>query len=142
MTARAWTYAWIVLPLIGLAAVLLLRWHIGDNPEVPVPTPAAPEAVETPSQQVIPSPEPAQPSPVEVCPSQLMQGFATDYSGTLMSRVSTNTLVKITCGPDVGTYELYVVDLANIMDEPDLYLESCSDPYCQGAYGILMLERM
>jgi len=139
MTARHKAVLWVVLPLIGLAAVFMIRVCSpaetsadgAPEPEVSVPT--------------LPDSEPSQGNSdvIEICPSQLMSGFATDYSGAdWVTAVNETTTVLITCGPDEGTYKLWVIDLNDVADQPDLYLESCGDVYCQGAYSLVMLEEV
>lgn len=137
---------WVIFPLLALAAVFVIRVCVPEPEDQPQAVPSEPPPMVQPEDPTAHLPEsPSEPSAdtIEVCPSQMFEGYATDTTGgAWATRVTDSTTIIVTCGVDAGTYRLYVVDLNDPMDQPDLYLETCSDMYCTGAYGLVMLEEV
>ena len=110
---------WWALPAIALVAWFVLRVCLPEGSTEPQADSVEPgPSVDSPSTDTPVMPEPslepevpaeASADTIEVCPSQLFEGFATDYTGgPWATRVTDSTTVVVTCGVDAGTYHLYV----------------------------------
>lgn len=152
MNSKHVSKLWIILPLLGLLAVLCIRWQTDNAEDTTIDPPVIQqEPTMSPDEEPIQPPESSTPEPLQdtlhLCPDDTFPpvtvgptAYVSDYSGEIDTTLSAETLVEITCGTAKGMYKLHTfTGLA--YTEPDVIVTLCSDITC-GAMTTMMLEEL